>query len=107
MMGTLAALTRLSRNPPEALLLAPGEQIDALRGAILLRAAVPELQHRARTLREEIAGLIRGRTEIRAEGGKYKATKAALASRSAGRRVGKECVSTCRPGWMQEQEKKK
>src|SRR3546814_13550026 len=53
MTGTLAALARLSRNPPEALLLSAGEPIDALRGAILLRAAVPELQDRARTRSEE------------------------------------------------------
>src|SRR3546814_18007967 len=79
MMGTLAALTRLSRNPPEALLLAPGEPIDALRGAILLRAAVPELQDRARTLREEITGLTRVRTDITAQLDTYKATNAALA----------------------------
>src|SRR3546814_20214355 len=49
MTGPLAALARLSRNPPEALLLSAGEPIDALRGAILLRAPVPDLQDRART----------------------------------------------------------
>ena len=53
----LMALERLARNPPEALALAPGDPLAALRGAILLGAAVPPIEGRARRLRQEIAAL--------------------------------------------------
>ena len=44
MHGTLAAMEKLARNPPQALLLAPGDPIQMLRSATLLRAAVPQIQ---------------------------------------------------------------
>ena len=39
MTGTLAALERLSRNPPQALLLSDAAPVNIVRNAILLRAA--------------------------------------------------------------------
>ncbi len=54
MQGTLAAIERLSRNPPEALFLAPGKPINVVRSATLLRAAVPRIHLRARNLQKEI-----------------------------------------------------
>jgi len=60
--GSLAALQRLGLLPPEAALAAPGDPLDALRAALLLGAAVPELERRARRL----AALHRGHAEARA-----------------------------------------
>ena len=57
MQGTLAAIERLSRNPPEALFLAPGKPINVVRSATLLRAAVPRIHLRARNLQKEIQEL--------------------------------------------------
>ncbi|MHA1568285.1 MAG: murein hydrolase activator EnvC family protein [Alphaproteobacteria bacterium] len=52
--GTLAALTRLARVPPSAALALPMAPADTVRGALLLRAAVPALETRARNLRDEL-----------------------------------------------------
>ncbi|MEE2932264.1 MAG: peptidoglycan DD-metalloendopeptidase family protein [Pseudomonadota bacterium] len=57
MQGTLAAIERLSRNPPEALFLAPGKPINVVRSATLLRAAVPRIHSRARNLQKEVKEL--------------------------------------------------
>lgn len=54
MTGTLAALERLSRNPPHALLLSGGTPVEVVRSVLLLRAAVPQLQSRAEALRGEL-----------------------------------------------------
>ncbi len=62
MTGTLAALERLSRNPPQALLLSKAEPLKIVRNAILLRSAVPQLRKRAAALRadlDDIAGIRR------------------------------------------------
>ncbi|MDB3953303.1 peptidoglycan DD-metalloendopeptidase family protein [Alphaproteobacteria bacterium] len=64
MHGTLAAMERLARNPPHALLLAPGNPIQVVRSATLLRAAVPQIQTRARSLQEKIAALGRIQADI-------------------------------------------
>ncbi|MFL2687843.1 MAG: murein hydrolase activator EnvC family protein [Alphaproteobacteria bacterium] len=64
MHGTLAAMERLTRNPPHALLLAPGNPIQVVRSATLLRAAVPQIQTRARSLQKKIAALGRIQADI-------------------------------------------
>ncbi len=71
----LGALERLARNPPAALLAAPGTPNDTVRSAILLRAAVPEVDRRAKALGaelDEIARLKEGiagrRTRLEAAG---------------------------------------
>jgi septal ring factor EnvC (AmiA/AmiB activator) len=53
----LMALQRLARNPPEALALTPGEPVDAVRSALLLSAAIPQIETKARELQAEIAAL--------------------------------------------------
>lgn len=53
----LMALQRLARDPPEALALAPGKPVDTARSAILLGAAIPQIQAKARALRSELAAL--------------------------------------------------
>ncbi len=53
----LMALQRLARNPPEALALTPGEPVDAVRSALLLSAAIPQIEAKAHELQLEIAAL--------------------------------------------------
>ena len=59
----LAALERIARFPPEALFVQPGSPNDMVRSAILLRAAVPEIERRAARLRADVDELIRARLE--------------------------------------------
>jgi septal ring factor EnvC (AmiA/AmiB activator) len=73
MAGTLAALERIARRPPEALAVLPMSPVDAVRGAILLRAALPPLEGRVQALSQELAalaelrgGISRERQELRA-----------------------------------------
>ncbi|PRX01420.1 UNVERIFIED_ORG: septal ring factor EnvC (AmiA/AmiB activator) [Martelella mediterranea] len=42
----LAALQRMGRDPPPALLVAPGDALDSVRSAILLDGVVPEMRER-------------------------------------------------------------
>lgn len=60
----LAALERIARYPPEALIAQPTSPADTVRGAILLRAAVPEIERRASALKEQIAALADARGQI-------------------------------------------
>ncbi len=53
----VAALTRLARIDPEAVLIRGGPPIDTIRGAVLLRSAAPALRDRADILREELQAL--------------------------------------------------
>lgn len=63
----LLALQRMARYPPEALIAQPLDPNDMVRGAILLRAAVPAVEQRAASLRAELASLtdLRARLERR------------------------------------------
>ncbi len=54
MGGVILALQRVAQYPPEALIVRPITPGDAVRSAILLRAAVPELERRAVTLRDDL-----------------------------------------------------
>ena len=45
--GVLAALERISRNPPPALIVDPADALGSARGAILISAIVPQLQAKA------------------------------------------------------------
>jgi len=60
----LAAMERIARHPPAALLAEPDAPSDAVRGAILLRASVPAVEARARTLGTELGELAALRAEI-------------------------------------------
>lgn len=55
--GTLGALTGLSEDSPRAFFLYPGTSLEAVRGSILLQAAIPALGERAAILREDLAAL--------------------------------------------------
>jgi len=53
----LMALQRIARNPPEAMFVRPLTPSETVRGAILLRAAVPQIETRAARLKADIQAL--------------------------------------------------
>jgi len=62
--GVLVALQRVARYPPEALISHPQSPADTVRSAILLRAAVPEIETRAARLRDDLESLAEARREM-------------------------------------------
>lgn len=63
LIGTLGALERMARRPPEALIAMPATPVETVRSALLLRAVVPRLEEDARQLREDVATLKTIRTQ--------------------------------------------
>ncbi len=63
-VGVLGALERLARNPPEALIAQPLSSSDLVRSAILLRAAVPQIEQQATTLKKDLASLAETRESV-------------------------------------------
>jgi len=59
----ILALQRVAQYPPEALIVRPIMPGDAVRSAILLRAAVPELERQAVTLRDDLDALRQSRED--------------------------------------------
>ena len=59
----LMALQRMARHPPEAMIAAPISPSDTVRGAILLRAAVPAIEDRATILRHDLTELTQARKQ--------------------------------------------
>jgi septal ring factor EnvC (AmiA/AmiB activator) len=57
LMQSLAALERIERRPPAALLARPGEAIDRARSAALLSALVPRLSADAEELKRRMAAI--------------------------------------------------
>ncbi len=74
----LAALQRMGRRPPPALLVSPEDALQSVRSAILLGAIVPELRHEAEALMNDLAELVRVRNEIAAERDRLKREVASL-----------------------------
>lgn len=62
----LAALMRMGRAPPPALLMRPDDALDAVRSAILLGALLPEMRVEAETLASDLSELGRVRGELAA-----------------------------------------
>ena len=62
----LAGLQRLEHNPPPALVVEPGDILNALRGAMLLGTVVPELKDEATALADQLERLhtVRTATEV-------------------------------------------
>jgi len=80
MAELLAALTSLDRQPPPALAVRPDDALASARSAMLLGAAVPELQAEAAELRRRLDELARLRGEILAERETLDETKTLLES---------------------------
>jgi septal ring factor EnvC (AmiA/AmiB activator) len=55
--GVLAALERISRNPPPALIVDPSDALGSARSAILISAIVPQLQQKADELMADLKQL--------------------------------------------------
>jgi septal ring factor EnvC (AmiA/AmiB activator) len=64
---TLASLAHLSRQPPEAMVLAPGSALDMVRASQLMAALVPEIESRATALRTELDRLAKLRQGVATE----------------------------------------
>lgn len=66
MAGTLAALERISRNPPQTMLAFPDAPVRMVRSAMLLRGALPRVRAEADGLAEQLNELarIRDRTHV-------------------------------------------
>jgi len=63
----LAALERIGRRPPPALLVSPGDARGAVRSALLLGSVLPEIRVEADALAADLAALARIEAEITAE----------------------------------------
>jgi septal ring factor EnvC (AmiA/AmiB activator) len=63
----LAALQRVGRRPPPALLVSPEDAVKSVRSAILLGAILPEMRDKAEKLAGELSELVRLRTSIASE----------------------------------------
>jgi len=75
---TLTALHRIAMRPAEALIVSPADPLDTVRSAMLLRVAVPAIEQRAETLRDELAELRAVREKISAQTKELSVSNAAL-----------------------------
>jgi septal ring factor EnvC (AmiA/AmiB activator) len=67
MAEVLAALQRLGRHPPPALVIRPEDALQAVRTAMLLGAVLPEMRIQAEALANDLADLARIRRELAEE----------------------------------------
>jgi len=63
----LAALQRIGRRPPPAVMVRPEDALQSVRTAIMLGAVLPEMRQEAESLAGDLAELVRLRKEIAAE----------------------------------------
>lgn len=63
----LAALERMGRNPPPALLVTPEDALSSVRSAILLGAVVPGMRRQTETLLADLQALAKVRQDILVE----------------------------------------
>jgi murein hydrolase activator len=75
----LAALQRIGRQPPPALMVRPEDALQAVRTAIVLGAVVPEMRAQADALAGDLAELLRLRKDIDGENEKLAGDLATLA----------------------------
>lgn len=64
MTSTLVALERVALRPPESVIFQPGTARNIVRSALLLRAVVPPLEARSRSLGNDLSALAGLRNEI-------------------------------------------
>jgi murein hydrolase activator len=62
-----AALQRMGRRPPPAVLVRPEDMLEAVRASIMLGAVLPELRSEAETLATDLAELVRLKNAIAAD----------------------------------------
>jgi septal ring factor EnvC (AmiA/AmiB activator) len=60
----LAALQRIGRRPPPAIVVKPEDALQSLRSSILLGALLPEMRHEAEVLITDLAEMVRIRRSI-------------------------------------------
>jgi murein hydrolase activator len=72
----LAALQRMGRNPPPALLVTPDDALSSVRSAILLGAVVPGIRGETEKLAADLQSLSELKTQIAAERQTYVTTMA-------------------------------
>ena len=65
--NALAALARISRHPPPALIVDPDDALGSARGAILIAAVLPQLQQRAGSVRTDLTELETIKRQVLAE----------------------------------------
>jgi len=75
----LAALQRIGRNPPPAMLVTPEDALQSVRSAILFGAVLPEMRQDVERLATDLAALESVRKEIATERGNLEKNRAALA----------------------------
>ncbi len=63
----LAALQRIGRRPPPAVMIRPEDALQSVRTAIMLGAVLPEMRQEAERLASDLADLVDVRKEIAAE----------------------------------------
>ena len=63
----LAALQRVGRRPPPAMLMKPEDALESVRAAMLLGAVVPEMREEAQALAGQLSALVRVRAQAAAE----------------------------------------
>jgi septal ring factor EnvC (AmiA/AmiB activator) len=74
----LAALQRMGRQPPPALIASPEDALQSVRTAIVLGAILPEMRREVESLASDLAELLAVRKKINAEREQLKAEVAAL-----------------------------
>jgi len=78
LVEVLAALQRIGRRPPPALLAAPEDALRSVRTAIMLGAVLPEMRQEAEALAQDLSALARLRKEIADQREKLAADAAAI-----------------------------
>ena len=76
----LAALQRIGRRPPPALLASPEDALKSVRTAMVLGAVLPEMRHEVEALASDLTELLNVRTKVAAEREQLKAEVASLDS---------------------------
>lgn len=74
----LAALQRIGRRPPPAIMVSPDSALEQLRTAMMLGAVLPDMRDGAKSIADDLAGLMRVRKEIAAEREKLTSDLAAM-----------------------------
>lgn len=76
--NVLAALERISLNPPPALIVDPSDALGSARGAMLIAAIVPQLRERADSVGSDLKALMAIKQQALAEEATLKANYAVL-----------------------------